>query len=71
MLTADCQNSGGEGKTLGLHSTAFQTAAMEALDLITKRIAKKPKNVRNWSSRVNVSAEIPPCRSTPDAYGSS
>jgi hypothetical protein len=23
MLTADCQKSGGEGKTLGLHSTAF------------------------------------------------
>jgi hypothetical protein len=26
---------------------------METLDLTTKSIAKKPKNVRNWSSRVS------------------
>jgi hypothetical protein len=53
MLTADCQNSQVKGKILGLHSTVFQSAAMETRDLTAEITAKTPKIACNWSSWVN------------------
>jgi hypothetical protein len=50
MLTADCQNSEVQGKILGLHSTVFQSAAMETRDLTAEITAKTPKIACNWSS---------------------
>src|ERR1700687_509999 len=40
-----------KGRHLVSTQPFFQTAAMETRDLTTKNTAKKPKNVRNWSSR--------------------
>jgi hypothetical protein len=59
MLTADCQNSGGKGKTLGLHSTVFQSSTMKAHNLTMKmmeKIAKAALNCEGWvSARTSVS----------------
>jgi hypothetical protein len=41
MLTADCQNSGVEGKTLGLHSTVFSESNDENTRLNNKNMGKK------------------------------
>jgi hypothetical protein len=57
MLTADCQNSRGKGKTLGLHSTVFSESNAENTPLNDKNQDKKPKNVRNCESSVNVSGK--------------
>jgi hypothetical protein len=43
MLTADCQKSLGEGKTLGLHSTVFSESEDENTRLNHKNHAKKPE----------------------------
>jgi len=34
---------------------------METRDLTTKNTAKKPKNVRNWSSRARITLCCAPC----------
>jgi hypothetical protein len=41
MLTADCQNSRGKGKTLGLHSTVFSESNGENTPLNNKNQDKK------------------------------
>src|SRR5882672_8574717 len=41
MLTADCQNSRGKGKTLGLHSTVFSESNAENTPLNNKNQDKK------------------------------
>jgi len=41
MLTAECQNSGVEGKTLGLHSTVFSESNDENTRLNNKKQRKK------------------------------
>jgi hypothetical protein len=44
MPTAECQNSGVEGKTLGLHSTVFSESDDENTRLNNKYQAKKTEN---------------------------
>jgi hypothetical protein len=41
MLTADCQNSGVYGKTLGLHSTIFSDRSDENAQLNKEKYCKK------------------------------
>jgi hypothetical protein len=41
MLTADCQNSRGKGKTLGLHSAVFSKSNGENTPLNNKNQDKK------------------------------
>jgi len=41
MLTADCQNSRGKGKTVGLHSTVFLESNAEKTPLNNKNQDKK------------------------------
>jgi hypothetical protein len=43
MLMADCQKSGVEGKTLGLHSTVFSESDDENTRLNNKNQGKKAK----------------------------
>jgi hypothetical protein len=44
MLKADCQKSGGKGKTLGLHSTVFSGTHDENAKLKLENHHKKAKN---------------------------
>jgi hypothetical protein len=41
MLVADCQNSGVEGKTLGLHSTTFSDRGEGNAQLNKEKYCKK------------------------------
>jgi len=45
MLTADCQKSGVEGKTLGLHSTVFSEGDDENTRPNNKNQGKKGENL--------------------------
>jgi hypothetical protein len=44
MLTPDCQKSGGEGKTLGLHSTVFSERGDANTRLNNENQDKKAEN---------------------------
>jgi hypothetical protein len=44
MLTADCQNTGAKGKTLGLHSAAFSERGDESTRLNCEHYGKNVEN---------------------------
>jgi hypothetical protein len=56
MLNEECQKSGVEGKTVGLHSEFFQNSAMETHDITTKMMAEIAKIARKWSSSASSAA---------------